>query len=385
MTRIINVVGARPNFMKIAPIIRQMETIPGMDWFLVHTGQHYDVQMSEAFFRELMIPTPHVNLEVGSGSHARQTGQIMMAFEDVCLRERPDLVVVVGDVNSTVACSLVASKLHIPVAHVEAGLRSFDRKMPEEINRIVTDVLSTYLFTTCDDADQNLTREGVRPEKIFHVGDVMIDTLYHHLDRIRSMDTRHHLGLEDQEYGVLTLHRPSNVDHRDVLGEIMDALGRVAQDVPIVFPIHPRTRESIERFGYTDSLRFVDPVQSPGATRHANRMIEGPGIWCCDPLGYLAFQNLVIHAKFVMTDSGGIQEETTVLGIPCLTLRDTTERPVTITQGTNLLLGHDGERIVTEASKILRGEGKRGTAPPLWDGKASERIVHILAKEFGLN
>jgi len=385
MTRIINVVGARPNFMKIAPIIREMDKTPGIDWFLVHTGQHYDVQMSEAFFQELMIPRPQINLEIGSGSHARQTGQIMMAFEDVCLRERPDLVVVVGDVNSTVACSLVASKLHIPVAHIEAGLRSFDRKMPEEINRIVTDVLSTYLFTTCDDADENLIREGVRPEKIFQVGDVMIDTLYHHLDRIQGMDIWHRMGLEDKGYAVLTLHRPSNVDDREVLGEIIGALVRVAREVPIVFPAHPRTRQAIERFGYGRSFRFFDLAHSAGDVGRAGPEIRGPGVWCCDPLGYLAFQNLVTHAGFIMTDSGGIQEETTVLGIPCLTLRDTTERPVTITQGTNLLLGHDGDRIVKEARKILRGEGKRGTSPPLWDGKASERIVHIVAKEFGLN
>lgn len=385
MARITNIVGARPNFMKIAPIIREMEKVPGMDWLLVHTGQHYDVEMSEAFFRELTIPKPDINLEVGSGTHARQTGQIMMAFENVCLQEKPDLILVVGDVNSTVACSLVASKLHIPVAHVEAGLRSFDRKMPEEINRLVTDVLSAYLFTTCEEANENLLREGVAREKIFLVGDVMIDTLFTHLGRIREMDTWCHMGLKKGEYAVLTLHRPSNVDDRHVLGEIIGALERISEHCPIVFPIHPRTRQAVHRFGYEGLFRFIHVNRSMAGDPHKSDTIDGPGIWCCDPLGYLAFQNLVIHSRFVMTDSGGIQEETTVLDIPCLTLRDTTERSVTITRGTNMLLGHDGGQIVEAAMRILRGEGKRGQCPPLWDGRASERIVHILAREFGLD
>lgn len=383
--KILNVVGARPNFMKIVPIIREMEKVAGMDWLLVHTGQHYDVEMSEAFFQELAIPKPDINLEVGSETHACQTGQIMMAFEDVCLREEPDLVLVVGDVNSTIACSLVASKLHIPVAHVEAGLRSFDRKMPEEINRMVTDILSTYLFTTCEEADENLLREGVAPEKIFLVGDVMIDTLYAHLKTIRKMDTWRRMGLKEGEYAVLTLHRPSNVDDRHVLGEIITALEEISQHLPIIFPIHPRTRKAVHRFGYEESFIFMDSKHSLATAPQSGETLDGHGIRCYEPLGYLEFQNLVVHSRFVMTDSGGIQEETTVLGIPCLTLRDTTERPVTISQGTNLLLGHDAGRIVEEAMKILRGEGKRGQSPPLWDGRASERIVHILAKRFGLN
>lgn len=380
MVKVLNVVGARPNFMKISPIAREMEKVPGMGRVLVHTGQHYDIEMSEAFFRELGIPEPDINLGVGSGTHARQTGLIMMAFEDVCLQENPDLVLVVGDVNSTIACSLVASKLHIPVAHVEAGLRSFDRKMPEEINRILTDVLSTYLFTTCEEANENLLREGVARERIFLVGDVMIDTLYTHLETIREMDTWRRMGLKKAEYAVLTLHRPSNVDDRDVLGEIVTALQKIAEHLPIIFPIHPRTRKAVHRFGYEGSFKFLDVGHSV-----ATGTVDGLGIWCCDPLGYLKFQNLVVHSRFVMTDSGGIQEETTVLDIPCLTLRDTTERPITITRGTNLLLGHDGSRIVEEAMKIVRGEGKHGESPPLWDGKASERIVHILAKEFRLS
>ncbi len=380
MVKVLNVVGARPNFMKISPIAREMEKVPGMGRVLVHTGQHYDIEMSEAFFRELAIPEPDINLGVGSGTHARQTGLIMMAFEDVCLQENPDLVLVVGDVNSTIACSLVASKLHIPVAHVEAGLRSFDRKMPEEINRILTDVLSTYLFTTCEEANENLLREGVARERIFLVGDVMIDTLYTHLETIREMDTWRRMGLKKAEYAVLTLHRPSNVDDRDVLGEIVTALQKIAEHLPIIFPIHPRTRKAVHRFGYEGSFKFLDVGHSV-----ATGTVDGLGIWCCDPLGYLKFQNLVVHSRFVMTDSGGIQEETTVLDIPCLTLRDTTERPITITRGTNLLLGHDGSRIVEEAMKIVRGEGKHGESPPLWDGKASERIVHILAKEFRLS
>ncbi|NIQ39109.1 MAG: UDP-N-acetylglucosamine 2-epimerase (non-hydrolyzing) [Proteobacteria bacterium] len=382
---VINVVGARPNFMKISPIIRAMEEIPGMGWLLVHTGQHYDVEMSEAFFQELVIPKPDINLEVGSGSHAHQTGQIMMAFEGVCLREKPDLVLVVGDVNSTIACSLVASKLRIPVAHVEAGLRSFDRRMPEEINRMVTDILSTYLFTTCEEANQNLLREGVAPEKIFLVGDVMIDTLYANLESIRKKDTWRRLGLKRKEYAVLTLHRPANVDDPKVFQEIISGLDEISTRLPIVFPIHPRTKRALSRFGYEGSFRFLD-VEFPSAGgSNKNGVVRGPGIWCCDALGYLDFQNLVVHSKFVMTDSGGIQEETTVLGIPCLTLRDTTERPVTITLGTNLLLGHDKRRIIEEAMKILRGEGKGGQSPPLWDGRAAERIVGILAREFKIS
>jgi UDP-N-acetylglucosamine 2-epimerase (non-hydrolysing) len=381
--KILNVVGARPNFMKIAPIIREMEKTPGMASLLLHTGQHYDVQMSEAFFRELAIPKPDINLEVGSGTHAHQTGEIMMAFEGVCMQQNPDLVLVVGDVNSTMAGALVASKLHIPVAHVEAGLRSFDRKMPEEINRMVTDILSTYLFTTSEDADKNLLREGVAEEKIFLVGDVMIDTLYAHLDAIRKMGTWRRMGLKKGAYAVLTLHRPSNVDDPHVLGGIIQALETISREIPIVFPIHPRTRKAIHRFGYGDAFRFMNasrPAEGPDSTRGSP--IDGRGIWCCDPLGYLDFQNLVVHAKFVMTDSGGIQEETTVLDIPCLTLRDTTERPVTITHGTNVLLRHGASQIIEEATKILRGEGKHGQPPPLWDGRTSERIVRILAKQF---
>jgi len=385
MARIVNVVGARPNFMKIAPILREMDKVPEMRWLLVHTGQHYDVEMSEAFFRELAIPKPDMNLEVGSDTHARQTAQIMTAFEEVCFREKPDLVLVVGDVNSTIACSLVASKLHIPVAHVEAGLRSFDRKMPEEINRIVTDILSTYLFTTCDEANENLLREGVAREKIFLVGDVMIDTLLANLEKIREMDTWCRMGLRQGEYAVLTLHRPSNVDDRQVLGKIIGALETVSRHLPIVFPMHPRTREAVRRFGYEKHFRSAHGHGSLARDPGRGKAIGEPGIWCCDPLGYLEFQNLVVHCKFVMTDSGGIQEETTVLDIPCLTLRDTTERPVTITHGTNTLLGGDGVRIAEEAMKILQGKGKRGQSPPLWDGKASERIVQILAQEFRLN
>ncbi|MBW2058335.1 MAG: UDP-N-acetylglucosamine 2-epimerase (non-hydrolyzing) [Deltaproteobacteria bacterium] len=385
MAKIINVVGARPNFMKIAAIIREMEKIPRMDWLLVHTGQHYDVEMSDAFFRELTIPKPDINLEVGSGTHARQTGQIMAAFEEVCLKEKPDLVLVVGDVNSTLACALVASKLHIPVAHVEAGLRSFDRKMPEEINRVVTDILSNFLFTTCREADENLLREGVDPKKIFLVGDVMIDTLYANLSRIRAMHIWRRMGFKKREYAVLTLHRPSNVEEKPVLGEIVTALEEVSRHLPIVFPIHPRTSAAVRRFGFQGSFKFIDG-DDPGPLRYSDGgSSRGPGIWCCHPLGYLEFLNLVLHSRFVMTDSGGIQEETTVLDIPCLTLRETTERPVTISQGTNTLLGHDTRRIVAEVKKIMGGEGKHCKRPPLWDGKAAERIVAILAKEFNIS
>jgi UDP-N-acetylglucosamine 2-epimerase (non-hydrolysing) len=360
---ILNVVGARPNLMKIAPLVEEMRHHPDIRQTLLHTGQHYDTKMSEIFFDALGIPQPDIYLGVGSGSHAEQTARVMIEVEKVLLAERPDVVVVVGDVNSTLACSITAAKLWIPVAHVEAGLRSFDRRMPEEINRIVTDALSEILFTTSRDADGNLIREGVAPEKIFFVGNVMIDTLMKHRNRAKRLHTPNQFNLEPGRYALLTLHRPSNVDAPEVLAGLMEALSRIQEDVPILFPAHPRTVKRISDFGFE------------------GRLDTTPGLRITEPLGYLEFLDLMMHAQMVLTDSGGIQEETTILGIPCLTIRENTERPVTIIEGTNILVGTDPERIVKEARRILAGETKAGQVPELWDGRAAERIVRILLEK----
>lgn len=366
MIRVLNIAGARPNFMKVAPIFDEMRRRSGeFDPYIVHTGQHYDPAMSDAFFDDLGMPRPDVHLEVGSGSHAVQTAKIITAFEPVVLDKRPDLVVVVGDVNSTIACALVCSKLGIPVAHVEAGLRSGDRSMPEEINRILTDAISDILFTTSLDAGKNLRREGVADEKISFVGNVMIDSLLGHLPISERSPIRASLGIEDQEYAVATLHRPSNVDDRSTFDGIIGALQEISHELPILFPVHPRTRSNIAAFG------FEDRVNNSGV-----RMIE--------PLGYLDFMRLYSGSKLVLTDSGGLQEETTVLGIPCLTLRNNTERPITIELGTNVLVGTDPERIKAEARKALEGGGRKDhTIPPLWDGKAAERICSDLSSRLG--
>ena len=358
--RIISVVGARPNFIKIAPISVALARLPDVDHYLVHTGQHYDRSMSEVFFQDLSIPLPDIDLEVGSASHAVQTARIMEKFEKVCLSKKPDIVMVVGDVNSTVACALVAAKHLIPVAHVEAGLRSFDRTMPEEINRIVTDTLSDYLFTTCRDANQNLKREGISDERIHFVGNVMIDTLLEHREKAKSLDTLSKLKLEGGNYVVMTLHRPSNVDDATVLREILQSSQEISTFLPVVFPIHPRTSERIKEYGLDSILQ--DTIRK------------------CAPLGYMDFLNLVSKARFVMTDSGGLQEETTILNIPCLTIRENTERPVTITEGTNQLVGTDPNRILKAAQNILDGKFKETRIPELWDGKTSERIINILTR-----
>lgn len=358
--RIISVVGARPNFIKIAPISAALAHLPDVDHCLVHTGQHYDRSMSEVFFQDLSIPLPDIDLEVGSASHAVQTARIMEEFEKVCLSKKPDIVMVVGDVNSTVACALVAAKHLIPVAHVEAGLRSFDRTMPEEINRIVTDTLSDYLFTTCRDANQNLQREGISDERIHFVGNVMIDTLLDHREKAKSLDTLSKLNVEGGSYVVMTLHRPSNVDDATVLRDILQSSQQISTFLPVVFPVHPRTSERIREFGL-DSI-FQDTIRR------------------CPPLGYMDFLNLVSKARFVMTDSGGLQEETTILNIPCLTIRENTERPVTITEGTNQLVGTDPNRILKAAQNILDRKFKETRIPELWDGKTSERIINILTR-----
>ncbi len=376
--KILLVVGARPNFMKIAPIVAALErwnrARPDrpIEHRLVHTGQHYDERMYRAFFEDLQIPPPDVDLGVGSGSHTFQTAHVMLRFEQVCLEERPDWVLVVGDVNSTMAASLVAVKMGIRVCHVEAGLRSRDRTMPEEINRLVTDAVADLLFTTSRDADENLRAEGVPAEKIRFVGNVMIDTLLRQRDRLAGLDLPP-LVAPGQRFAVLTLHRPSNVDRQDTFRRVLGALGEIAREIPIVFPIHPRTRKMAARFGLDAAFRELPPPERP---------LE-PALYVTEPLGYLEFLNLWKDAALVLTDSGGLQEETTALGIPCLTLRENTERPVTIWEGTNTLVGTDPEAIVTEARRALNGSGKAGRVPELWDGRAAERIVEALAEQGG--
>lgn len=360
--KIINVVGARPNFMKIAPIVEAMKKYPEFDSLLLHTGQHYDKTMSKAFFVDLNMPEPDIYLKVGSSSHAKQTASIMSRFEKVVETERPDMVLLVGDVNSTLACSLVAAKLQVSIIHVEAGLRSLDWAMPEEINRIVTDSLSDVLFTTCKSADENLINEGISKEKIHFVGNVMIDSLLQHKKQAESSEIRKSLGISDKPYAVLTLHRPSNVDDRENFGSIIRALEELDKHISIVFPIHLRTKANLESLGFVDRLAAMK------------------NIVITEPLGYLDFLNLVANSKFVLTDSGGLQEETTVLGVPCLTLRNNTERPITVWEGTNTMVGNVCDVIIKESCAILENGGKTGKSPMLWDGKAAERIVGILSE-----
>jgi UDP-N-acetylglucosamine 2-epimerase (non-hydrolysing) len=376
--KILLVAGARPNFMKIAPIVRAIKQIEHGNQILykiVHTGQHYDSEMSETFFRDLKLPSPDLYLGVGSGTHGEQTARIMIEFEKACLKEHPDMVVVVGDVNSTLAASLVASKLSIPVAHVEAGLRSGDRSMPEEINRILTDRISEYLFTTCEDANKNLEKEGILKEKIYFVGNVMIDTL---LQFKAKAETYAKIKMSGREYALLTLHRPSNVDDQKAFKNVLEALKKVSKRIPILFPAHPRTQKQIKVFGYERyfnvlNLNLKNPI-------HPKNSINLTG-----PLSYLEFLNLMSNSKWVYTDSGGIQEETTILGVPCLTLRENTERPITVKEGTNTLVGNHREKILEESFKILDGRGKKGKIPKLWDGKAAERIVNIILEHSKKN
>lgn len=362
--KILNIVGARPNFMKMAPIIEAMNRYPDtIQHVLVHTGQHYDQKMSKAFFDDLGMPKPDIDLEVGSGSHAEQTARIMIAFEKVCIAEKPDLVIVVGDVNSTMACTITAKKLGIKVAHVEAGLRSRDMGMPEEINRLCTDVLCDYLFITDHFANENLRAEGVAEDRIIFVGNVMIDTLVKHRKMAEQLDVLKKLGLEKEKYATLTLHRPSNVDDREIFEGILQALHVISLEVPIIFPIHPRTRKMAEQFGLDHYFTVGEKVE---------------GIWITEPLGYLEFLHLNMHAKMVLTDSGGLQEETTVLGVPCITMRNNTERPITCEVGTNSVVGNDGGKIISAARDILAGRKYPDTIPEKWDGRAAERIVDWL-------
>ena len=363
MLKVISVVGARPNFMKVAPIVEAMKRRPGLfASHVVHTGQHYDDEMSEAFFQDLDLPKPYKYLGVGSASHAAQTAAVMSAFEPIVLEERPDWVLVVGDVNSTLACALVCAKLGIKVAHVEAGLRSRDRRMPEEINRLLTDQIADLLFTPSHEAKENLRAEGIPNERIRFIGNVMIACLFRHLELARTSTIREGLGLADRDYVVLTLHRPSNVDDRETLVGIIDALELISQKLPIIFPVHPRTRKTIARFELTERIEGIR------------------GLRLILPLGYTDFLRLYSGARLVLTDSGGIQEETTVLGIPCLTLRENTERPITVEMGTNIVVGTGRAKIVGAAFATLsqNPDDSPPKVPPLWDGRTAERIADIL-------
>jgi len=362
------VAGARPNFIKIAPILRALQNYKDkIDAQIIHTGQHYDYEMSQVFFEQLGIPEPDFYLDVGSGSHAFQTAQVMIRFEKLLIDDRPDLVVVLGDVNSTLAGALTAVKLHIPVAHIEAGLRSFDKSMPEEINRILTDHISDLLFTTEPVADANLAKEGIESEKIHLVGNVMIDALINILPVIENNDTTDRLGLNPQSFGVVTLHRPSNVDSENALRKVLAVLRNVISHGKIIFPAHPRTIKNIEKFNIRDEFESLENLE----------IIE--------PLGYIDFMNLVKKSKFVMTDSGGIQTETTWLGVPCITLRENTEHVITIENGTNHLTGLDLGKIQKAFDWIENFDKSKYKPPEIWDGKAAERIVMIILKHFHLN
>jgi UDP-N-acetylglucosamine 2-epimerase (non-hydrolysing) len=362
VTDLLIVVGARPNFMKAASILSAAERA-GLTFAVVHTGQHYDAELSAVFFDELGLPEPDVHLGVGSGSHASQTAEIMLGFEAELLRIHPSIVVVVGDVNSTLACALVAVKEHYPVAHVEAGLRSYDPRMPEEINRRLCDHLATHLFTTSRDADENLLGEGIPRERIMFVGNTMIDTLLRFRDSARARKAPHRFGVDGRDYAVVTLHRPENVDHPDSLARLLRAIARIAKRVPVVFPLHPRTQEQITTHGLEE-------------------LLDAPGLAICKPLGYLDFVSLLCDARLILTDSGGLQEEAALLGVTCLTLRESTERPVTVSSGTNRIVGTEEERVVEAASAALRGARRPAKVPELWDGLAGDRIVERLSREL---
>jgi UDP-N-acetylglucosamine 2-epimerase (non-hydrolysing) len=356
--KIVGVVGARPNFVKIAPILAELGEYPYVSTTLVHTGQHYDAKMSDSFFANLEIPRPDVNLKVQSPGAVAQIAEIMTRLEPVLESVRPDVVVVVGDVNSTVAAAVTAVKLGLPVAHVEAGLRSFDRAMPEEVNRLLTDSISDLLFTTEPAANENLAREGMLPDKVHFVGNVMIDTLFRYRERAAQSDVLDRLGLEPGAYAALTLHRPSNVDDAGTLGMLLEGIAQVQAEIPVVFPVHPRTRRHLEALG-----AVLPPM---------------PALRLAEPMPYLDFVNLMANARCVMTDSGGIQEETTALRIPCLTLRQNTERPITVTRGTNRIVGTSPDAIYACWREVAEGKWPKGDLPELWDGKAAARVVRVI-------
>lgn len=364
MKKVLSIIGTRPNFIKMAPVCRAFNAYSGqIKHILCHTGQHSDDKMSGIFFSDLGMPDPDYHLGISSGTHAEQTGRIMKAFEDVLITEQPDLVIVVGDVNSTMACALATVKLHIPVAHIESGLRSGDRTMPEEINRIITDAISDLMFVTEQSGLDNLSREGVPDYKVFFTGNVMIDSLVHLEKKILSSEITRTLKLTKGNYFLVTFHRPSNVDHQKPLEELIGFLNEIAALKEVIFPVHPRTLKNIREFGLESSV--------------------SSRIQLIAPLGYLDFQSLIRDAFMVITDSGGIQEETTFLGIPCATFRDNTERPVTVTTGTNFLCGTDLREVRQVIDGILEGNLKKGAIPELWDGHASERIVNIIAEYLG--
>lgn len=397
--KLLSVAGARPNFMKLAAISRAVEEynqthqkdVDLISHIIVHTGQHYDEKMSKSFFEELAIPKPDINLEVGSGSHAVQTAEIMRRFEPVLLAEQPDVMLVVGDVNSTIACALVAAKIEYPagsasrrpvIVHVEAGLRSFDPDMPEEINRILVDTLSDLLFVTEESGIKNLRNEGVDDAKVHIVGNVMIDTLQRHLEKARTSDVRQRYGLP-AHYGVVTLHRPSNVDSPETLRPLLTALHEIAQTTPLVFPIHPRTLKQVENFGLSSLLNWSTYPDSAKTQSPETALSDTSSeVYIVPPLGYLDFLHLVEKATLVITDSGGIQEETTYLKIPCMTLRKNTERPSTVTVGSNYLVGTKPEDILGTAATILNGTVKKCAVPQMWDGHAGARIVELILEKY---
>lgn len=362
--KIIVVAGARPNFMKIAPIMESFNNTPGIDAILVHTGQHYDEKMSDLFFRQLGIPQPDINLGIGSASHAVQTAEIMKAFEQVLIEHKPDAVLVVGDVNSTIGCGYVAVKMGIKLIHVEAGLRSHDKAMPEEVNRLLTDCISDYLFCTEKSGVENLKKEGVSDDKIFMVGNVMIDTLLKNLEKAKQSPIMKDLGLEPKTYATMTMHRPSNVDNYETFSGLLDAIEVIQNDVPIIFPIHPRTKKNAETLGLANRINTMKNL----------RLVE--------PLGYLEFLLLNANAVCVLTDSGGLQEETTVLGTPCITMRENTERPITCEVGTNQIVGVDTQAIINAWNRVKAGEFDNRKVPDKWDGKAAQRITEILLEKI---
>ena len=362
MKKIISVVGARPNFIKVAPLHKAFEKYADQLTHLIcHTGQHFDEKMSKVFFDELEMPKPHFYLGIGGGSHAEQTARIMLEFEKTLLEEQPDLVIVVGDVNSTLACSVTASKLNIPVAHVEAGLRSFDREMPEEINRMVTDTLSDYLFITEKSGMENLKNEGVGEDKLFFVGNVMIDSLVHYEPKIDQSAIFSEIGVDKGEYVLVTFHRPRNVDNEDYLRKLITFLNNIAAIKKVVFPVHPRTKQNMEKFNLNNNV--------------------SENVILSDPIGYIDFLALSKNAGLVITDSGGIQEETTYMGVQCITVRNNTERPITVEVGTNQLIGTDLSKVEAAAIDVLNGNLKEGKIPELWDGKTAERIAEILSSK----
>jgi UDP-N-acetylglucosamine 2-epimerase (non-hydrolysing) len=364
MKKVLSVVGARPNFMKIAPIDRAFKKYSDqVEHIIVHTGQHYDAKMSDTFFVDLELPNPKYFLGVGSGSHAEQTARIMVEFEKVLEIEKPDLMIVVGDVNSTLACSITAIKMGIPTAHIEGGLRSLDRTMPEEINRLVTDSISEYCFITELSAKINLLKENFNPNNIFFTGNTMIDSLYFALPKAEKSLIKATLGVEAKKYALITMHRPSNVDEKEQLASLLDAMVAMSKKINIIFPMHPRTKKNLELFGFEDKVNI-------------------PEIKIIEPLGYIDFLALMRSALFVLTDSGGIQEETTVLNVPCITMRTSTERPITIEIGTNTLIQPDYDSIIRTFNKIMSGNYRNGKIPQFWDGNAAERIVDVICKNI---